>query len=302
MAAGTAEVAFAVETAYKDPGDVPTWIQPFTDIEVDGPTLDNQLVRQRQPDSPKSARSREGNLQGEFTVTGTLTDDNWHALVFPENSNTALPDSGDSEWPSSTWYFSADVPGVNQERFCAGAFPTQASIEYQQGEDIRVSLTMQYATELDDVDSPGTIDQPDEADGFMWHGMDVDRASTEVAASELSSLTITLGNLARGRRGQSREFTRAVTDAFELEFSMNAPFVESDQLELAFGSAAETTPQDTIDQTDFSVDVTNAGGTTHTYGLDGAQPTSHSWSQLVGAEDITEDVTFHVADIGVTVA
>lgn len=303
MTAGAAEVAFAMESGvgsdgYGDLPDTPTWYQPGVDVEVDGPTLDNQLVRQRQPDSPKSARSREGNLLGSVSVTFTLTDDNWHELVFTENGNTALPDSGSDEWPSATWYFSADVPGINEERFCAGAFVTDVSIEYQQGEDVRVSLTMNYQTEKD-LTTPAGISQPEEADAFMWHGLTPERGNTEIA--EMQSMTISLSNLSRGRRDQSRLFTRAVAGAFELSFNTDAIFAEDDTLELAYGSSAATTPADTIDQTDFTAAFVNAGGDEHEFSLDGAQPTNYSWSQLVGEEDLTEPTEFHVADVGVTV-
>lgn len=301
MAAGSARIAVAVEDSYGELPDTPTWREWFVGHEDPNPSLDQQLNREAlaKADTPKTPKSAEGNLQGTVTLGGTMVNDAFHAAVFPENGNTELYDAGDQEWPSFTVYLSADVPGVSQETFLQGVFPTGGQVQYEQGQEVSVNLDCNFKQWTTDLTSPEAIQEADEDNAFMWHGMTPERGADEIA--ECQSLTIELGNLARGRRNQSRYFTRAVVANYELGLQYDPIFTESDNLELGLGSVGATEVQDDIDQQDYTVTFVNGTGDTHEYSVDGVQVGQYSWAQLIGEEDMTEPIQGNAADISVSV-
>lgn len=300
--AGSATVAYALEDSYmgtltdSDADGTPEWYQPGVNVTVGDLSLENALERVRQPNDPTPAGSREGNFEGAASVSFTMTDDNFHDLVFADGG-TALPNSPMAA-PSSTWYFAVDMPdGTTEERTPTGAIVTEASINYQQGGEITVDLTIIYGDEPDTVTAPtdADIQQPSEADVFTWHGTTLN--VNTLGQSLLQSATLSLSGLARFRRGQSRNPFDAVVDAIEPSFTTDATFTERDQLELAYGG---TSPQDTVGKVDGTLTFENGQGTSISYNLTGLQPTGYSWSDLVAPDtDLGEPLDYHITDVGV---
>jgi len=291
--AGSATVAYTVEDSFGDgPSADPTWRQPFIDVTVGDLSVEQALERNRQPDDPTPAGSREGNWEGAASVSGTLCDDNWHEIVFADGG-TALPHST-MEAPSAAWYFAVELPdGTTESRTPTGAIVTEATINYEQGSDVTVELTILYGFEPTDIAAPGTIGQPSESDAFSWHGttFDVDG----MGQSLLQSSTLSLAGLARFRRGQGRHPYDAVVDAIEPSLSSDATFTERDQLAMAVDDV-----DDAVGKAPATLSFENGQGTTIGYNLSEVQPTSYGWSDLVTADtDLSEPIDYHVADVEV---
>jgi len=289
--AGSSRVAFAVEDSYRTLPGTPTWIQPGLDVSVGSASLENQLQRARQPDDPRPAGSREGNLEGALNVSFSLTDTNYHELVFANGTGDGLATSA-ALAPSATWYLEGELPGGSEERILEGASVTSWSISYTQGEKVTVDLTIVYAYEYDpaDVDAPdvpadGAINQPAKDDIVMFHGFDFDLNATNV--SKLQSLSVDISNMARPRRGQSRLIQDMVVGAYEPSLSFEAVLDDTGRRELAYGSSGATKPSvDTITEQSGTITL----GTVGTLSLSGIQPNTYEWSQLVESEDTTDPV------------
>ena len=293
--AGSATVAYALENAYGELPADPTWIQPGIDITVSELSVDQALERSRQPDDPTPAGSREGNWEGALGLQWTLTDANFHDLVFADGG-TDLPNST-MRAPSATWYLAVELPdGSTEPRTPTGAIVQSASINYQQGEDVTVELTITYGDEPDDVTAPtnGDIEQPSDADAYSWHG-----ASFSVDTLQqplMQSTTLSLSGLARFRRGQDRHPYDAVVSAIEPSFSTDSVFTERDQLAAAVDDTAGTSAPVGKVPAEFALE--NGQGDTITYTLSECQPTSYSWADLVaGDASLTEPIEYHVADV-----
>lgn len=291
--AGSATVAYTVEDSYgAGPATDPTWRQPGIDVTVGELSVDQALERSRNPDDPTPARSKERNWEGAAQVSFSLTDDNWHELVFADGG-TALPHSP-MYAPSATWYFAVDLPdGTTESRTPTGAIVTEAAVNYEQGSDITVELTMLYGDEPTDIAAPSTVQQPSASDVYTWHG-----ATFEVdgmGQSLMQSATLSLAGLARLRRGQGRHPHDAVVSAIEPSFSTDATFTERDQLALAVDNV-----DDVVGESPATLTFENGQGSTIGYNLSGVQPTNYSWSDLVGPDtDLGEPIEYHVADVEV---
>ncbi|CAL92482.1 minor tail protein [Halorubrum virus BJ1] len=294
--AGSATVAYAVEDSYGSLPTDPTWIQPGIDITVSDLSVDQALERSRHPDDPTPAGSREGNWEGALGLTWTLTDAQFHDLVFAD-SGTDLPNSP-MRAPSSTWYLATELPdGTTESRTPTGAVVQDASVNYQQGDDVTVELTLLYGDEPDDVTAPtaGDIQQPSESDAYSWHGasFSVDTLSQPL----MQSTTLSLSGLARFRRGQDRHPYDAVVDAIEPSFSTDATFTERDQLALAVDDV-DSGSYEEVGAVAGEFALENGAGDTITYTLSDLQPASYSWSDLVAPDtDLSEPVEYHVSDV-----
>lgn len=296
--AGSATVLFTAENSYGDgPAADPTWYQPGIDVSVTDLSVQQGLERSRHPDDPTPAGSREGNFEGGLGVSFALTDDNWHDLVFADGG-TALPHSPMAA-PSSTWYTAVELPdGSTEPRTPTGAIVQDAAVNYEQGSDVTVELTLLYGDEPTDIAEPASADitTPSKADVFSWHGASF--TVDGVSQALMSSATLSLSGLARFRRGQSRTPFDAVVDAIEPSFSTDAIFTERDQLALAAGSGS--TIPDEVGAVPGSFVLENGQGTSIEYSLSGLQPTTYSWSDLVTPDtNLTEPADYHVADVEV---
>ena len=399
--AGSAQVAWGIETAFDDgPSSLAVFRKPGEDLEIGEASLDNALTRKREPDQALPIGSRGGNLEGALTVSWDLTDQDYHEMIFPDddgsgNDNTRL--AGDTLLaPSATWYLSSELPTQTEERWLTGAAVTDWSFQYNQGEMVRVELTIVYADEPDelykstldattstitpanqqvsvqtatvdtgevvlydsgdneldrvpansttyqntttvngtdidgvrlvrsgssvtgetitvndDVDGGGTdtdtsvdtenvltvssIETPSKSEIVAWH--DVDWEIDGVGVDKLQSLSLSLSNMARMQRGQSRKALEAVIGAYEPSLSAEAILEDGRQRSLAYGSATADEPLDSIAETDTTITI----GSLNDLDVLGVQPTTYDWASLVAAdEDITEPTDYHVREIQVT--
>jgi hypothetical protein len=301
--AGSARVAYEKEDSYNTLPGSPTWVQPFENVTVSEASLSNALQRARQPDDPRPDAAREGNVEGAFSISGALTDTNFHDIVFPESSSTSLA-TGAALAPTATWYLESGLPGgTDQERFLSGAAVESVAWNYNQGEDVTVDLTIIYGDEPEVGGShgsaPSTINQPSKADIVRWHGTSFDINST--AVSKLQSLTLEISGMARFRRGQQRKPVDAVVGAYEPTLSVQAILENNDQYQLALGGSAATSIQDSIDTSSATLAFDKEDGTTIvTYNLSDLQPNRYNWQDLVSPDtDITEPVDYFLDDVAV---
>jgi len=296
--AGAAEVVYAVEDSYDTLPGSPTWKQPGMDHEVGSASLENALMRSRHPDSPLPQGSRAGNFEGAFNLTfSQTTQQNFHELVFPKDSNTNLASGADLA-PTATWYLSSAVPGgTKQERFLAGAAVESVTWNYNQGQKNTVDLTIIYGDEPEvggtHASAPSSFTQPAKDDIVMWN--DTDFKIDGATISKLQSLSLTISGLAYFRRGQQREPVDAAIGAYEPTLSVQAILEDSTQIQLAYGSSTAVEPLDTIDETNTTLEFSGASNLS----VDGVQPNNYDWADLVGEEDITEPVDYHVKNVSV---
>jgi hypothetical protein len=299
--AGSATAAYTIEESFgAGPATDPTWRQPGIDVVISDLTVQQALERSRHPDSPLPQGSRPRDFEGGLSAEWTLTDANWHDLVFADGG-TALPTTA-MRAPSATWYFATELPdGTTEPRTPTGTIVIDAEISYERGSDIRVSLTMLYGFEPDDVTAPADADiqQPSDQDAFSYHG-----ASFSVNGLNqplMQSATISLTGLARFRRGQGRHPYDAVTGAIEPAFSTDAIFTERDQLAAAVDDVDDTSIEQ-IGKVPGTFDIENGQGDTIEYALADLQPTSYSWADLVAPDaDLSEPIDYHVTNVTPTV-
>ena len=297
--AGSAEVAYAIESSFGELPDTPTWYQPGENLTVESASLERALTRARQPDDPRPDGSREGNREGALSVSFELTDTNWHPLVFAGSSALA---STASLAPTASWYLSADTLDGTEERFMQAAAVESFTLSYTQGENITVDLTLISGREIGASDAnapstPSSIVQPDKDDIATFAGYDVDLNGSQLS-SKLQSVTLEVSGMARFRRGQQQEPIDAVVGAYEPSLTVEATLEDGTQRELAYGTSGATQPQDTVDSSSGEITVANPAGTLATYTLEGLQPNTYDWSSLVSADDdITDPVDYHLTNI-----
>jgi hypothetical protein len=292
--AGSATVAYAVEESYGNPKTNPEWIQPGIDVTVSDLSVSQALSRSRQPDDPTPVASREGNWEGALSLSWTLTDGNFHDLVFADGG-TDLPNTPTVP-TSSQWYLDAELPdGTSEARTPTGAVVADAAINYQQGDDITVDLTLVYGDEPDGISEPSSIQQPVESDAYSFHGASF--SVDGLSQSLMQSATLSLTGLARLRRGQDRHPVDAVVDAIQPSFSTDAIFTERDQLALAVDDV-DSGSYEQVGQVAGEFALENGNGNTITYSLSNLQPTSYAWSDLVAPDsDLSEPIEYHVTDV-----
>ena len=297
--AGAATVLFSVEDTFTTLPGTPTWYQPGENLTVESASLDRALNRARSPDDPRPTGSREGNREVALSVSFSVTDTNWHPLVFAGSSALA---SSASLAPTSTWYLSADTLGGTEERFIQGCAVESFSLNYSQGEDVTVDLTLIGAEEIDadDANSPSVPSSPvtpTKDDIATFAGFDFDLNGSQLS-TKLQSVTLEVSGMARFRRGQQQTAVDAVVGAYEPSLSVEATLEDGTQRELAYGTSGATQPQDTVDSSSGEITVANPAGTLTTYTLEGLQPNTYDWSSLVSADDdITDPVDYHLTNI-----
>lgn len=300
--AGTSEVSFADEDSFKTLPGTPTWYRPGEDITIDNFTLNRNLDRKRAPDDPRPSGSRAGNREVAFSISFSLTDTNWHNMVFA-NSGTGLAQSG-ALAPTATWYLKSDTLPGTEERFIQGAAVESWSLEYNQGEDVTVSLTIIGATDIDATDAgspavPASISSPSKDDIVTFAGADFNLNGSQLSTM-LQSFSAEVSGMAQFRRGQQQSPVDVEVGAYEPSFSVTAILEDSTQRELAYGTSGATQPQDTIDSSSGTITLANPAGSLVTYNLVDLQPTEYSWEALVSPDENTSDpTTYHATDVTV---
>ena len=290
---GTASVAYTTEPGLlEDPAD-PTYFQTGKDIQVSELSLRNELERVRDPGDPQPIRSVAQNLEGALNLTWTLTDDNWHDLVFNDSGTTFQ--SGRPVF--SRWWMGVDYLDGTAERVLKGAIVTQVQIQYTQGTKLQISMNLIYADEeLNASITPTAIEKS--TDVKMWHDFDLDVDTvTDVDCAKLQSATLQINTGARFQRGGSRKACDAVIGAVETTLTTDAIFTEAsvDRAELVYGGVGTTSPAESIDFVDATLSIM-----TTEYSLTGLKPDTYGWSDIVDPDADTQDNTeYHVSGVEV---
>lgn len=290
-------MAFEEEESFRTLPGTPVWVQPGLNIDVTSVSLENALQRNRQPDDPRPDGSREGNLEGAYSISFDLTDRNYEGLVFSTSNDNGLAQEAKLA-PTATWYLEGELPGGDEERFLEGAAVTNWTINYNQGEPVRVDLTITYTQEYKaaDADAPaapgdGSINQPDKSDKVMWHSFDADLDTVNI--EKLQSLTVDIANMAQPRRGQSRFIQDFVVGAYEPALSFEAILAGTNRRELAYGSSGATKGSSS---TISEVDATLTLGSLGDYTCSRVQPNSYDWQNLVSEENTTDPIDAQFSD------
>jgi len=297
-------VAFAQEDSLGALPGTPTWYQPGIDVTVTDATLNRNLADRRQPDDPRPKEAREGNRDGTLTVEFTMTDTNYHSLIFPESTNTSLAtqgtDIGNAGY-SATWYLEGQLPGgTDQERFLQGGCVQSVTWNFQQGEAPTVELQIVFQDETDSLSTPSSISQPTPADGVDFHSSDLSVNSASV--SKLQNASATISNMARWQRGQQQTPVAAVVGAYEIRVNATPIIEDKDLRNIAYGTAAGTSSTvDDMDTVTGFLDFDNSNGNVAQYDFSNLKPTTYQWSDLVTADaDVTEAIEFHATDLAVS--
>lgn len=298
--AGSAQVAFAPETGFRNL-DTPNWRSPGENVSVSTASLENALRRARKPNQPIPDGSLEGNKEGALNVSFTVTDTNFHDLIFADGG-TGLAQSA-SLAPTAAWYLSAEtLNDGKEERILSGAAVESVTISYSQGQDVTVDLTIIYAYEPEvggTYASPPTeadITQPSKSDVVRHHGFDLTVAGGQV--EQLQSAELSVSGMARFRRGQDQIASDAVVGAYEPSLTVQANLLNGDQKALAYGSSTATEPLTEVEETSAEVTLENPAGPLATYDLSRVQPTTYDWSDLVSPDtDTTDPTTYHVSNV-----
>lgn len=118
-----------------------------------------------------------------------------------------------------------------------------------------------------------------------------------LSVEKLQSLQLTIAGMSTFRRGQQQRAVDAVVDAYQPSLSVNAIIEDGTRRELAYGSSGASRPVQTVDQTDTTLIFDTASD----LNVNGVQPTSYSWENLVstGEEQLQDPTEFHVANVSV---
>jgi len=296
---GTGEVYYADEDTFKTLPGTPTWYEPGESITIDDLTLVRNLQRKRKPDDPRPEGSRAGNREVSLSLSWSLTDTNWHNMALA-NGGTGLATSG-ALAPTTSWYISSDTLSTLQEGFVQGGAVKSWNVEYTQGEDVSVSMSIIGATWIDAADAsapstPAAPVRPSKDDIVTFAGADFNLNGSQLS-TKLQSFNFEVSNAARFRRGQQQEPVDAVVAAYEPQFSVTAVLEDGTQRELAYGTSGATAPQDTVDESTGEITLANPAGSLVTYNLAKLQPEDTSWSNVISEEDTTDPTTYHATDI-----
>lgn len=296
MPAGSAQIAFREETGFLEPDTEGTWYQPGLDVTVT-PEIDNELTRNRQPDDTMPAGSREGNAILSLDVEFTMTDDNWLSLLPFDGGSLS---GGARLAPTAEWYLDTkyvDTDLAIDEDFITfgGAAVESATVNFNDGEDVTVSLSI-LAADLVDSEAD-TIEQPSIDDVFTQHSVDLEIGGR--TQESMQTATLSMNSLARRQEQQERTPRAMVVGGIEAELESDALFTQVDQLELAAGGST-TSVGDLIDGEDGTLSFENAQADVVDFNLTHAQPANYSWNALVDPEtSLSEAVTYHLRDVGI---
>lgn len=305
--AGSADMAFAKTdglfgTLIDADGDGnPEYYEPGQDPVIQDISLERALSRQREPGNVWSSQSIAGNLEGAFSVEFTM-DDGQQAdvedIVF-NASNPVTLTSGLAA--TSRWYVGLDYLNGTAERVLLGCAPIDYTIDYTQGGAIRITITFIYGDEEFNTSiTPSSVIEATGSSG-QWHGMDLSINATTQIKEQSASLSIT--NISRFQRGSQKRPVDVVVGAAEASLDLTGVVSETDQLELAYGGAAQTSTSKTMDDVSGSMTLSAAGAAVSDYQLAKLKPDSYSWNEVISGEDTTESLNINVdGDPAVTVA
>jgi len=307
--AGSATLAFGKESSFlgsvtdDDSSGNPSYYSFGRNPTVQNLSLDNQLQRMREAGTIESVESVKQGFEGAFAVQAVV-----NAATFDQVEKVVFNDSG-SGFTTGRAQPAEVLAGVEhlantgtntKIRALKGVIPTDFEISYQEGGMVTYTLTCIYADEQDGS-SPTDLTTPTGGDDAAFHDFSLDIDGTTV--SKLQSATLSFSTLYKFHRGASSPTpVDAVLASPETSLNSEAIYEGADRLELAYGSAGVTTPQDRLSGVSATADITVDGTAVSTYNLSSIKPATYDWNSLLeGETDTTDPVSWHVNG-GVSVA
>lgn len=292
--AGSAELAAVHEDSLGTLPGSPTYWEFGRDPSLSDAELSNTLARLRTPRNEEAVESLKQNLEGAVEVEAVISSDvqgEVHTLVFNDGGSGFT--SG--RLNSATIYAGVDYLDGTAERQLTGCIPLEYSVTYEQGSPCTFTATMGYQTEtLNTSITPSSITTVSDGTSVAHHGASLTVDS--VTLSKLQSATLSISNIGRYQRGPSAEPVDAVLAAPETTLDFEAIITGPDRLEIAYGAADATEPQDQMSAVSGSFAFADGGSTTAAdYTLSQIKPDTYTWNALVDAEeDTTESISAHV--------
>jgi len=269
-------------------------------------SLDNQLQRLHEPDSVWSVESVKENFEGAFgveAVVNAATFPNVEDLVFNGTDGSGNKAIVSGRPQSATVYVGVDYLDGTTERALEGFIPTEFTIDYNEDDQVRFTLTGIYAQEATATSiTPSNITGPSTGGTAASHDFDLSIDTTSI--SKLQSASLTISNIARFQRDGGPTPADIVVAQPEATLQSTAIITGPSRLERALGSAGATTTEDRIGGVPATISIDNDGTTISDYNLATLKPTNLGWSDVVaGDSDTMETVQWHVdGDNAVTVA
>lgn len=305
--AGSANLAFALETSFMgtlrdEDSDSNTDYYKFgRNPQIDELDLDRQLQRLVDAGVVESVDSIEGKVEGAVGVTAVVSAD-----VFPEVLDWVFNDGGsgftDGLAQTGRVFAGVDYIGGTVERELKGCTPTDFAIDYNTDENtVTFTITTLYADETKDTTiDPSNIVGPTDNSDVPFHGFQLDISGTTV--SKLQSCSLSIANISRFQWGASQIAEDAVIARPETTLDVTAIFDGESRIDLAYGdSTGATSTQTSMDNVSATVTLSAEGTTVATFSLPKVTPTTYSWENLIGEEDLTDPTTLHVdGGVGVT--
>lgn len=298
--AGSGSLAFVVEDSFSTLPGTPQYYEFGRNVTVSELELANALQRTRAVGEVESVESIAQQLEGAFAVEAVVSNDvhdEVHNLIFNDAGTGFTPGAA----PSGRVYAGLDYLSGTAERELQACIPLEFSVTYEEGSLVRYSLSMAYADEaLNTSITPSNVTTASEGSSVPYHGASLTIDNT-AQGEYLQSATLSITGISRFRRGAQRAPVDAVVGPCEASFDTSAIITGTDELELAYGSASSTAPQDTVGGVSAALDIATAGGTpVATYNMENATPESHAWADLVAAEtDTTDSISWQVNGVSV---
>lgn len=298
--AGSGSLAFVVEDSFDTLPGTPQYYEFGRNVTVSELELANALQRTRAVGEVESVESIAQQLEGAFAVEAVVSNDvhdEVHNLIFNDAGTGFTPGAA----PSGRVYAGLDYLSGTAERELQACIPLEYSVTYEEGSLVRYSLSMAYADEaLNTSITPSSVTTVSEGSSVPYHGASLTIDST-AQGEYLQSATLSITGVSRFRRGAQRAPVDAVVGPCETSFDTSAIITGTDELELAYGAASSTAPQDTVGGVSAALDIATAGGTpVATYAMENATPNSHAWADLVTADtDTTESISWQVNGVSV---
>lgn len=286
--AGSGSVAYALEDDYLGgPGDNPTYYEPGTNVQVETAELSRNLLEILAPGDVEAQKLLAQNLGGQLDVSWVMNSDDFHRLLFNDNSTGF----GSNPAVSAEWYLGVDYYEGTTERQLKGWAPGTAQAAYNgPTETVRVTLSGAYGDEEKNTDvTPGTLESG--SDEVPGHGASL--TINGVPLTKLQTATLSFENIARLQPGPSPHPVDAVPGNVSTSLDMTNIYTGPEQYELALGSSGATEFEDTIEEVEAELAFDVDGSEVASYTIAGVAPETYDWQDLVTNDpDMTESITW----------
>jgi len=306
--AGSGSLAFGKEQSFlgsltTDGDSNPEYWQFGRNTAITELSMDTMLQRLDEEGAVESVESVKTGFEGAFAIESTISSDvhnDVEDLVF--NDGGTQFKSGRPQ--TATIYTGVDYLDGTTERALEGCTPVDYSINYTEGGLLTYQLRFLYADETPSASiTPTNVTEVSDGTSAVFHSLDLDIDGVDV--SKLQDATLSISNISRFQRGgEGPTPVDVVIAAPETTLDATAIYGGRDRLDLAYGSAGASGPQDRLGSVPATWDITVDGTAVSTYNLAKIKPATYEWSDVInsGDTDTTDPTTFNVdGDPAVTV-